>query len=193
LRSDTSLNRSRGGHPGRPGRRQRPHADPDDERQNLVGRRDALGRRCAGLGLVKSVGRTVFQTILVERTVLKKPPYGNKKRPVGSLPPSKPPTGPAPPRRPVCAPRGAAPIVEQTTRPKATITWFHSLLRSPKPHPLVAPVRRSPRRTTTPRLWVEALEDRSLPSCTVTLAPSNDSPLVGERVTWTATATDCGT
>ena len=29
---------------------------------------------------------------------------GRKKRPVGSLPPSKPPTGPAPPRRPVCAP-----------------------------------------------------------------------------------------
>src|ERR1043166_3077282 len=27
-----------------------------------------------------------------------------KKRPVGSLPPSKPPTGPAPPRRSVCAP-----------------------------------------------------------------------------------------
>src|SRR5262249_34117350 len=26
------------------------------------------------------------------------------RRPVGSLPPSKPPTGPAPPRRPVCAP-----------------------------------------------------------------------------------------
>src|SRR5581483_1592694 len=28
----------------------------------------------------------------------------DEKRPVGSLPPSKPPTGPAPPRRPVCAP-----------------------------------------------------------------------------------------
>src|SRR6187200_3122468 len=32
------------------------------------------------------------------------------KRPVGSLPPSKPPTGPAPLRRPVCAPRRAAVI-----------------------------------------------------------------------------------
>jgi hypothetical protein len=31
-----------------------------------------------------------------------------------------------------------------------------------------------------------------VPSCTVTLTPSNDSPLVGERVTWTATAADCG-
>src|SRR5205823_14479913 len=29
-------------------------------------------------------------------------------------------------------------------------------------------------------------------SCTVTLAPSDDAPLVGERVTWTATAADCG-
>src|SRR5262245_56376022 len=70
--------------------------------------------------------------------------------------------------------------------------WLRSLLRSPKPRPSVAPVRRSPRRPTAPRLWVEVLEDRSLPSCTVTLAPSVDSPLVGERVTWTATATDCG-
>src|SRR5262245_17003728 len=69
---------------------------------------------------------------------------------------------------------------------------FRSLLKSLKSRPSVAPVRRAPRRRTTPRLWVEALEDRSLPSCTVTLAPSVDSPLVGERVTWTATAADCG-
>jgi hypothetical protein len=69
--------------------------------------------------------------------------------------------------------------------------WFRSLLKSLKSRPSVAPVRRS-RRPTAPRLWVEALEDRSLPSCTVTLAASDDSPLVGERVTWTATAADCG-
>src|SRR4051812_5529204 len=31
-------------------------------------------------------------------------PGMKRKRPVGSLPPSKPPAGPAPPRRPVCAP-----------------------------------------------------------------------------------------
>jgi hypothetical protein len=68
---------------------------------------------------------------------------------------------------------------------------FRSLLKPLKSRPSVAPVRRS-RRLTTARLWVEALEDRSLPSCTVTLAPSVDSPLVGERVTWTATAADCG-
>src|SRR5262249_13662056 len=32
----------------------------------------------------------------------------------------------------------------------------------------------------------------SLPSCNVMLTPSDDSPLVGESVTWTATAADCG-
>src|SRR6516164_8930756 len=42
------------------------------------------------------------------------------------------------------------------------------------------------------RLELEALEDRALPS--VTLTPGEPAPqLVGERVTWTATATDCGT
>src|SRR5262249_32323464 len=35
--------------------------------------------------------------------------YEGTKRPVGSLPPSKPPTGPAPPRRSVCAPVPPAP------------------------------------------------------------------------------------
>src|SRR5262245_32292075 len=43
------------------------------------------------------------------------------------------------------------------------------------------------------RLEIESLEDRSLPSCTVSLVPGEATPqLVGERVTWTATATDCG-
>ena len=48
-----------------------------------------------------------------------------------------------------------------------------------------------PRRWNAARLRVEALEDRSLPSGIVTLAPNDDSPLVGERVTWTATADRC--
>jgi arylsulfate sulfotransferase len=69
---------------------------------------------------------------------------------------------------------------------------FRTLLTSLKSRPSVAPVPRSPRRPTTPRLWLESLEDRSLPSCTVALAPSDDAPLAGERVTWTATAADCG-
>src|SRR6188474_2722574 len=38
----------------------------------------------------------------------------------------------------------------------------------------------------------ETLEDRRLLSGSATLAPSVDSPLVGERVTWTATAVDVG-
>jgi arylsulfate sulfotransferase len=71
--------------------------------------------------------------------------------------------------------------------------WFRSLLTSLKSRTSVAPVRRSPRRPTATRLRVEALEDRCLPSGTVTLAASDASPLVGERVTWTATAADVGT
>src|SRR5437764_15070667 len=70
--------------------------------------------------------------------------------------------------------------------------WFRSLLRPTKARPATVPVRRSPR-PTAPRLQFEALEDRSLPSGTVSLAPNVPAPqLVGERVTWTATATDCG-
>src|SRR5215831_4544218 len=43
------------------------------------------------------------------------------------------------------------------------------------------------------RLEIESLEDRSLPSCSVSLVPGEAAPqLVGERITWTATATDCG-
>src|SRR5262245_27138758 len=59
--------------------------------------------------------------------------------------------------------------------------------------------RREPRRSPSHhprnrRLKIEALEDRTLPSCTLALAPSEAAPQrVGERSTWTATATDCGT
>ena len=50
------------------------------------------------------------------------------------------------------------------------------------------------RRPAARRLTIEALEDRTLPSCMVSLAPSEAAPqLVGERITWTATTTDCGT
>src|SRR5262249_29870927 len=51
------------------------------------------------------------------------------------------------------------------------------------------PGRRFPNR----RLELDPLEDRSLPSCMVSLAPSEAAPqLVGERVIRTATATECG-
>src|SRR5262245_65485872 len=69
--------------------------------------------------------------------------------------------------------------------------WLRSFL-TPRKFQTAATFRWSTRRRTAPPLRVEALEDRSLPSCTVTLAPSDNSPLVGERVTWTATADDCG-
>src|SRR5262249_48036681 len=49
---------------------------------------------------------------------------------------------------------------------------------------------RSPRAR---RLAIEALENRLLPSCTLSLAPSEPAPqLVGEQILWTATASDCG-
>src|SRR6266508_2406184 len=53
--------------------------------------------------------------------------------------------------------------------------------------------RKHGRRPATCRLTLEALEDRILPSCMVSLAPNEAAPqLVGERITWTATATECG-
>jgi arylsulfate sulfotransferase len=52
--------------------------------------------------------------------------------------------------------------------------------------------RRAPNRRPARRLRVEPLDDRALPS-SVTLAPAEPAPqLVGERVTWTATAVDVG-
>src|SRR5215213_1521707 len=52
--------------------------------------------------------------------------------------------------------------------------------------------RSAARRRPVRRLTLEPLDDRALPSGSVSLAPSVDSPLVGDRVTWTATATDVG-
>src|SRR5262249_20118925 len=71
--------------------------------------------------------------------------------------------------------------------------WFRSLLDALNAGPSVAPGRRSPRRRSPLQLRVEVLEDRSVPSCSVSLAPSAAAPqLVGERVIWTATAVDVG-
>jgi len=50
----------------------------------------------------------------------------------------------------------------------------------------------SSRRRGKRRLRLETLEDRSLPSCALSLAPNEPAPqLVGEPVLWTATASDC--
>src|SRR5215218_7428747 len=59
--------------------------------------------------------------------------------------------------------------------------------KSQRPEVLVQPSRHDAGR---PRF--ETLEGRRLLSGTVTLAPGDDSVLVGERVTWTATAVDVG-
>lgn len=55
---------------------------------------------------------------------------------------------------------------------------------------LHVPGRKTGRHTA--RLGVEALEERSLLAGVVNLAANDGSPLVGERITWTATATDVG-
>src|SRR5262249_39547818 len=74
---------------------------------------------------------------------------------------------------------------------KETTMWFRSSLGSRNARRPGASVQRSLRRQPT-GLRFEALEVRSLLSGTVTLAPSDGSPLAGERVTWTATAVDVG-
>ena len=65
------------------------------------------------------------------------------------------------------------------------------LFRSAKSRRSDPPLRLSSRWNVA-RLRIEALEDRNLPSGMVTLAVNDDSILVGEPVTWTATATDVG-
>src|SRR6266568_5009226 len=75
--------------------------------------------------------------------------------------------------------------------------WLSSILNSLRPSSAHTRDRRRPSSRQRPvprRLTLEALEDRSLPSCMVSLAPNEAAPqLVGEGITWTATATDCGT
>src|SRR5437667_1289570 len=75
--------------------------------------------------------------------------------------------------------------------------WLSSILNSLTPRSPHTRTRHRPsprQRPAAHRLVVEALEDRSLPSCMVSLAPSEAAPqLVGEGISWTATATDCGT
>src|SRR6266851_3354244 len=75
--------------------------------------------------------------------------------------------------------------------------WFQSVLNSLKFATARTRTRRARRgaprkRPATCKLLLELLEDRTVPS-TVSLVPSEAAPqLVGERVTWTATATDVG-
>ncbi len=75
--------------------------------------------------------------------------------------------------------------------------WFQSVLnslKSPTARTRARRVRRdAPRkRPVTCKLFLELLEDRTVPS-TISLAPSEAAPqLVGERITWTATASDLG-
>src|SRR5262249_34592087 len=108
---------------------------------------------------------------------------GEAKRPVRSLPPSKPLTGPAPPRRSVCAPAAMAPhcIADQSTQGVFAMR-LSSWLRSART--LFVPSgtekgHRPPRlrkRALPARLGVERLEDRTVPS-TFTVESLADSGL----------------
>jgi len=69
--------------------------------------------------------------------------------------------------------------------------WFRTRRLSKESNLLAAP-RLTRSRRAVRLLRVEHLEDRSLLACTISLAPSVDSPLVGETITWTATTDDCG-
>src|SRR6266478_9418839 len=93
----------------------------------------------------------------------------SKKAAGEALPPSKPLTGPAPPRRSVCAPGAIA--LPLYRRPPATrrVTmslrpWLDSLKSVCQRRQ--APQARAPR-PRRPKLSLEPLEDRSLPSANV--------------------------
>src|SRR5262249_20893780 len=104
--------------------------------------------------------------------------------PPASTPPAPPRPGARSARRERCLS-----IVSQTNRAKESPMWFKNFVKSLTS----TSTRRRPARRPMSRLCLEALEDRSVPSCMVSLAPSEAAPqLVGERITWTATAADCG-
>src|SRR5262249_10522956 len=99
-----------------------------------------------------------------------------------------------------CAPAAMSPhcIADQPGRGDSTMSftsWLRNLRstlasgRAERGHRRPRPGRgRAPR-----RLILEQLEDRSLPSCMVSLAPNEPAPQpVGARAPWTATATECG-
>src|SRR5262249_50558259 len=87
------------------------------------------------------------------------------RRPVRSLPPSKPLTGPAPPRRSVCAPgRGPGRWTADHLFEEMPTMLFRSLLRYAGYGQQTASRRRPARQRPRARLSLEALEDRTLPS-----------------------------
>jgi hypothetical protein len=66
-----------------------------------------------------------------------------------------------------------ASIIEQTNLTKEILMWFRTLLDSMKPRRSGTPVRRTPRRPTTSRLRLEALEDR----CLLSFSPAVTYPV----------------
>src|SRR5215217_970049 len=82
-------------------------------------------------------------------------------------------------------------MIPQATTERRTTMSFRSTVRSKRPRRPLSWVRPSAGHHAA-RPWLEALEYRCLLSGTATLTPNDDSVLVGERVTWTATAADVG-
>lgn len=71
-------------------------------------------------------------------------------------------------------------------------SWLRTIRSAPAPDGTERR-RRPGRGRAIRRVVLEQLEDRTVPTCMVSLAPSDAAPqLVGERITWTATADDCG-
>src|SRR5216684_4459103 len=92
-----------------------------------------------------------------------------KKRPVRSLPPSKPLTGPAPPRRSVCAPGTMSShcIADQPRKGELTMSfnsWLQNLRSALAPSRMGRNYRRRSLRAATHRPRLEVLEDRCVPS-----------------------------
>src|SRR5262249_46799297 len=109
------------------------------------------------------------------------------RRPVGSLPSSKPPTGPAPPRRSVCAPAAMSrhSIADQPGKGERTMS-FHSWLQNLRSTLARGRGPRHPRRRRSlgaapHRPSLEVLEDR-LPPGDAALAGLLAGDLVPERV-----------
>src|SRR5439155_10270474 len=149
---------------------------PESKRRHVVGGRDASGMRSAGPGLVTlSVVRCKENALCQLRTT-------NQRKAAGGVLTAK-----QAPHRPGTAPalglRAGCDVFPFYRRPWEDSTMLPFSSKRAKSRPRPAPYR--------PRL--EVLEDRSLPSCTVSLLPSEPAPqLVGERILWTATAADCG-
>jgi uncharacterized membrane protein len=111
--------------------------------------------------------RTVFQTVRL-RGRFEKPSYMNSEvqKAAGEVsPPSRSLTGPAKPRRSVCAPGAmASSFYRRPALERRMIMWFSSWLGKRQRSTPSGRSHKSPRKRSTCRPQLEALEDRTVPS-----------------------------